>query len=114
MAYAEPSTVAKRVTAQRGPQDLDRVRMEVVELRRIVERLHQLSARFKDLHRRGTEALKSHDFHTLSDVIGLERALIQRQSALVQRSRRIFQRRIAHVPRWRHAPRTRDLTSPKQ
>jgi len=73
--------------------------------RRLVERLRQLSSRFRELHQRGVAALEARDYRALSDVIALERTLIRRHSALVQRHREMFQQRIAHLPRWRRASR---------
>jgi hypothetical protein len=105
-AYAHSPTVAKRVTAKRRPKHLDRVRTAVLVLRRIVEQLHDASTRFRDLHRRGTEALRARDYRALTDVIALERTLIRRQHSLIERSGQIFQRRIAHLPRWRRATRS--------
>jgi hypothetical protein len=68
---------------------------EVVVQRRIRARVRQLSARFRQLHQRGVKALKSRDYGELSDVIARERALIGQHQTLIERSRKIIQRRAA-------------------
>ena len=95
--------MAKRATAKRSFMDLERslIQDDMAGHRRIMERLHQLTARFRALHQRGIDALRARDYRTLNHVIGLERTLILRQHALIRRSQEMFQRRLE--PR-RHSP----------
>ena len=92
-AYAGVRLVPKRLTAQRHRN----LRAEVDGHRRIAEQVHDLRLRFRVLHQRGSEALKSRDYIELSRVIVLERSVIRQQQALIKKSEQVYKRTVALI-----------------
>jgi len=95
MAKRKSSTPA-RMTAH--PHD-----KEHAQLQRLSKRLHAFRAKFREVHVRGTAALKTRDYETLGDAIRSESQLIERHRRLIDEQRALVKRRLAQS----RAPRPR-------
>ncbi len=68
---------------------------EHARIRRLMDSLHVLRAKFKQLHDRGAAALKRGDYRGLGDAIRREGDLIRQHRILIERQQALVNRRIA-------------------
>lgn len=66
-------------------------------IQRRMRQIRALRAEFRDLHKRGTAALKQHDYSTLGKIIAAENRVIVKQRQLVEKQGVLIERRLAHA-----------------